>query len=153
MENIESTLVLIKPDAIQRGLIADILQRFERKGFQLIGMKMIFNNSSLLKRHYHELATKPFFSKLIEFMNSGPIICTIWKGLNAVKIIRTMLGTTDPSISPAGTIRGDFAVQTRYNVCHASDSLENAKKEISIWFEKDEIIDWKSCQQDWIFDY
>lgn len=105
-----------------------------------------------MRQHYADLATKPFFPGMIAYMASGPVVCMVWTGLNAVKAGRVLLGETNPQDSKPGSIRGDFCVQTGRNICHGSDSVENAEKEISLWFRPDELVEWKSCSREWLYE-
>ncbi|OTA99913.1 hypothetical protein M426DRAFT_324724 [Hypoxylon sp. CI-4A] len=148
----EQTFIAIKPDGVQRGLVGAIISRFESRGFKLVGIKLTTPGKAHLEKHYADLKDKPFFPGLIEYMNSGPICAMIWEGLDAVKTGRTLLGATNPLASAPGTIRGDFALQTGRNVCHGSDSVENAKKEIALWFQQGEVVSWESAQTKWIYE-
>ncbi|KAI4736800.1 nucleoside diphosphate kinase [Aureobasidium sp. EXF-12298] len=146
MSSNEQTFIAIKPDGVQRGLIGPIISRFEQKGFRMAAIK------EHLEKHYSDLSDKPFFRGLISYMNSGPICAMVWEGRDAVKTGRTLLGATNPAASAPGTIRGDFAIDVGRNVCHGSDTVENAQKEIALWFKKDELNAWKSAQNDWIYE-
>ncbi|KAG7211533.1 hypothetical protein KM043_010795 [Ampulex compressa] len=153
-ENKERTFIMIKPDGVQRGLVGKIVQRFEEKGFKLVGMKMLWASEDLLKQHYSDLSSRPFFPGLIKYMSSGPVVPMVWEGLNAVKTGRVMLGETNPKDSLPGTIRGDFCIQVGRNIIHGSDSVESANKEIKLWFgEKEkEVVDWASWAEKWIYE-
>ncbi|KAF8850496.1 NDK-domain-containing protein [Acephala macrosclerotiorum] len=148
----EQTFIAIKPDGVQRGLIGPIISRFENRGFKLAAIKLMTASTEHLEKHYEDLAGKPFFPGLIKYMASGPICAMVWEGRDAVKTGRTLLGATNPLASAPGTIRGDFAIDVGRNVCHGSDSVENAKKEISLWFKEGEVQSWKSAQHDWIYE-
>ncbi|KAH9421561.1 Nucleoside diphosphate kinase A [Dermatophagoides pteronyssinus] len=150
--NQEQTFLLIKPDGIQRGLIGEIIQRFESKGFQLIAIKLQMANDEILRKHYQDLIDRPFFPKLIEYMKMGPIVPMVWQGMNVVRTARQMLGETNPLDSRPGTIRGDFCLQTGRNIIHGSDSIETAKREINLWFQSDELIEYNSSRNDWIYE-
>ncbi|THY65237.1 nucleoside diphosphate kinase [Aureobasidium pullulans] len=152
MSSNEQTFIAIKPDGCQRGLIGPIISRFENKGFKLSAIKMTQPGQEHLEKHYSDLSDKPFFRGLISYMNSGPICAMVWEGRDAVKTGRTLLGATNPAASAPGTIRGDFAIDVGRNVCHGSDTVENAQKEIALWFKKDEVTSWKSAQNDWIYE-
>ena len=117
--------------AVHRGLIGDIIKRFEQKGFKLVAMKMMHASEDLLKQHYADLSSKPFFPGLVKYMSSGPVVPMVWEGLNVVKTGRVMLGATNPADSAPGTIRGDFCIQVGRNICHGSDAVESAAKGIS----------------------
>ncbi|KZC04682.1 Nucleoside diphosphate kinase [Dufourea novaeangliae] len=153
-ENKERTFIMIKPDGVQRGLVGKIIQRFEDKGFKLVGMKMVWPTEDLLKQHYSDLASRPFFPGLVKYMSSGPVVPMVWEGLNAVKTGRVMLGETNPKDSAPGTIRGDFCIQVGRNIIHGSDSVDSANKEIKLWFgeDKKEVIDWASWAEKWIYE-
>merc|ERR1719326_1214796 len=137
----ERTYIMIKPDAVQRGLIGNIINRFETKGFKLVCIKSKMATSDLLHEHYIDLVDKPFFPKLHDFMLSGPVVCMVWMGKDAVKTGRKMLGETDPFNSAPGTIRGDLCIEMGRNICHGSDSIESAEREISLWFEENEVLE------------
>ena len=130
----------IKPDGVQRGLVGNIIRRFETKGYQLLGLKTKMASKELLEQHYKDLVDKPFFPKMRDYMLSGPVVCMIWSGKEAVTTGRTMLGATNPLASAPGTIRGDFCIEVGRNICHGSDSVENAEKEIALWFDETEVF-------------
>ena len=148
----ERTYIMIKPDGVQRGLVGEIVSRFERKGFRLVAMKTQQATGEMLEEHYKDLVTKPFFPKLKEYMLSGPVCCMCWEGTEAVKTGRMMLGATNPRESAPGTIRGDYCLEVGRNICHGSDSVENAEKEIGLWFDDKDIMDWESHSKDWIYE-
>ncbi|KAL7945476.1 nucleoside diphosphate kinase [Trichoderma barbatum] len=152
MASTEQTFIAIKPDGVQRGLIGPILSRFENRGFKLVAIKLTTPGKEHLEAHYADLKGKGFFDGLISYMNSGPICAMIWEGRDAVKTGRAILGATNPLASAPGTIRGDFAIDVGRNVCHGSDSVENAQKEIALWFKKEEIVSYKASQFDWIYE-
>lgn len=130
----ERTYIMVKPDGVERGLVGEIVRRFEQKGFKLIGIKTVIPTKELLEKHYKDLTTKPFFPKLITYMTSGPVVGMVWQGKEVVKTGRVMLGATNPLQSAPGTIRGDFCIDVGKNLCHGSDSVENANIEIDLWF-------------------
>ena len=138
----ERTLLLLKPDAIQRGLIGQIVSRFEKKGFRIVGMKMMQMSKDLAKEHYSHLVDKPFYPDLEKFVTSHPLVAMVVEGKEAVEVVRLIVGPTNASKAPAGTVRGDFSNSTSRNVIHASDSLETAKKEVARFFKKDELFDY-----------
>jgi len=142
---------MIKPDGVQRGLVGKILCRFEKRGFKLVCMKSAQPSQAHLENHYADLKSKKFFPSLIEYMISGPVMCMIWEGDGAVKTGRVLLGATNPAESAPGTIRGDFAVDIGRNVFHGSDTVENAKKEIDLWFGNN-IPEWKPHSTPWIYE-
>jgi len=148
----EQTFIAIKPDGVQRGLIGPIITRFEARGFKLAAIKLLTASKEHLEQHYEDLSSKPFFPGLIKYMGSGPICAMVWEGRDAVKTGRVLLGATNPLASAPGTIRGDYAIDVGRNVCHGSDSVENAKKEIALWFKEGEVQSWKSAQHDWVYE-
>uniref|UniRef100_A0A9L0SKQ6 Nucleoside diphosphate kinase n=1 Tax=Equus caballus TaxID=9796 RepID=A0A9L0SKQ6_HORSE len=152
MANVERTFIAIKPDGVQRSLVGEIIKRFEQKGFRLVAMKLLQASEDLLKQHYVDLKDRPFFPGLVKYMHSGPIVAMVWEGLNVVKTGRVMLGETNPADSKPGTIRGDFCIQVGRNIIHGSDSVKSAEKEISLWFKPEELVDYKSCAFDWIYE-
>ncbi|XP_063684974.1 nucleoside diphosphate kinase-like [Bolinopsis microptera] len=137
--NAERTYIMIKPDGVQRGLVGDIISRFEKRGYKLIALKMRSADEELLRRHYCDLTEKKFFPSLLAFMTSGPVCSMVWEGLDAVKQGRQMLGETNPLNSKPGSIRGDYCIDMGKNICHGSDSVENAEKEIAMWFGEGEV--------------
>mmetsp|Transcript_35932 Transcript_35932/g.63464 ORF Transcript_35932/g.63464 Transcript_35932/m.63464 type:complete len:233 (+) Transcript_35932:70-768(+) len=149
---IEKTYIMIKPDGVQRGLVGDIIKRFEQRGYQLKALKLYQATEELLRKHYKDLTEKKFFPALLEYMLSGPVVCMVWEGENAVKMGRQMLGATNPQESLPGTIRGDFSIEVGRNICHGSDSAENAGKEIELWFGEDGVLDWTSHSKEWIYE-
>jgi nucleoside-diphosphate kinase len=146
----ERTLVLIKPDAVQRGLIGPIMTRLEQRGLQLVGLKFIQMDNELAGRHYGIHQGKPFFEGLIAFITSVPVVAMVWQGENAVQVVRTMMGGTRPAESAPGTIRGDFGLVVGRNLVHGSDSLDTAAQEVGLFFEEDELVDWQRSGEDWI---
>jgi len=138
----EQSLVFIKPDAVQRGLIGTIISRFERRGLKIVAMKMLRLDKSLAQRHYALHLGKPFFDDLIAFITSSPIIAIIFEGERAIEIVRQTMGATDPAKATPGTIRGDFGLNIQHNLVHGSDSSEAAKQEISLFFTPQEIFDY-----------
>jgi nucleoside-diphosphate kinase len=152
MSTAERTFIAIKPDGVQRGLVGDIIKRFEQRGFKLVALKMVQADKKQLEEHYKDLATKPFYAGLVKYMNSGPIVAMVWEGLQAVKTGRVMLGATNPLDSVPGTIRGDYCIQTGRNICHGSDSVESAEREIALWFGKEELVKWEDHSAAWIYE-
>ncbi len=139
----ERTLLLIKPDAIQRGFVGEIIARFERKGFRLVGMKMLQMSKELAKEHYSHLVSKPFYPDLEKFVTTHPLVAVVIEGKEAVEVTRLIVGPTNASKAPGGTIRGDFSNSTSRNVIHASDSKETAEKEVHRFFKPAELFDYK----------
>ena len=130
----ETTLVLVKPDGVTRNLTGEILWRFERRGLRIKGLKMMQMSQELAERHYSEHQGKPFYTRLVDYITSGPIIAVVLEGENAVRAVRAMIGSTNPSDAAAGTIRGDFALTMENNVIHGSDGVESAQREVAIFF-------------------
>ena len=146
----EKSLVLIKPDAVQRGLAGKIIDRIERRGLRIAAMKMLRMDKELASRHYGIHKDKPFFNSLVDFITSGPIVAIVFEGPQAVEVIRQTMGSTNSAKAAAGTIRGDFGVDLQQNLVHGSDSLENAGKEIAIFFKPEEILDYKRDIDRWV---
>ncbi|KAJ9582411.1 hypothetical protein L9F63_003264, partial [Diploptera punctata] len=144
--NRERTFLMVKPDGVQRGLVGKIIKRLESKGFKLVAMKFMWVKD-LLKKHYADLSARPFFPGLVKYMSSGPVVPMVWEGLNVVKTGRVMLGATDPKDSNPGTIRGDLCIQVGRNIIHGSDSVESANKEIDLWFDSKEVVQWQPATQ------
>jgi nucleoside-diphosphate kinase len=147
----ERTFVAVKPDGVQRGLIGEITSRFERKGFKILGMKLLSVSEKQATQHYAEHVGKPFYERLVKYIMSGPIVAMVIKGYGAVESVRHIVGATNPLKADVGTIRADFAQVMEYNVVHASDSIESAEREIAIYFNEDEIFDnWKTKTEELI---
>ncbi|KAI9011298.1 nucleoside diphosphate kinase [Gaertneriomyces semiglobifer] len=130
----ERTYIMVKPDGVERGLVGEIIKRFESRGYKLLALKALQPSREHLEQHYGDLKTKPFFPKLVDYMLSGPVVGMVWAGKEVVKTGRVMLGATNPLASAPGTIRGDYAIDVGKNICHGSDSVESAEKEIGLWF-------------------
>ncbi|XP_053194301.1 nucleoside diphosphate kinase, mitochondrial [Scomber japonicus] len=143
----EQTLIAVKPDGVQRRLVGQIIRRFEQRGFKLVGLKMLQVSEDLLSQHYCELRKKPFYPSLLHYMTSGPVVVMVWEGHNVVQTSRVMVGNTNPAEAQAGTVRGDFSFHVSRNVVHASDSLEGAQREIRLWFQGKELLNWDCCDQ------
>merc|ERR1712165_361584 len=150
--NRERSFIMIKPDGVHRGLVGEIIKRFEAKGFKLVAMKFMTASKEHLSTHYADLKKKPFFPGLVEYMASGPVVPMVWEGVNVVKTGRMMLGETNPKDSAPGTIRGDFCIDVGRNICHGSDSIESAKKEIGMWFMPHEVPHWRSHATQWVYE-
>lgn len=142
----ERTLVLVKPDGVQRGLIGKVITRFEEKGLQLIGLKMMTISDAVVESHYSHLKDRPFFKSLTNFMQSSPVVAMVWQGIDAVEAVRVIAGTTNARKASAGTIRGDLGMSTSSNIIHASDSVENAKEEVVRFFDEHEVIDYDKTE-------
>lgn len=147
----EKTLVIIKPCTIQRGLIGEVVKRFENKGLQLCGMKMVQLTEDVLKIHYAHLADKPFFGRIKDSMMASPVIITCWQGIDAIRVVRSITGVTNGRDAAPGTIRGDFSVSTQENIIHASDSPETARIEIERFFHVNEIFDYSQNQLGFLY--
>jgi len=148
----ERTLIIIKPDAMQRGLAGQLLARFEQRGLKIVGLKLIRIDQALANRHYGEHQGKPFFEGLVSFITSSPVIVGVLEGTNAVQAVRNTMGPTNPTTAGPGTIRGDLALELGRNMVHGSDSVESADREISLFFTKDELIDYKRDVDPWVFE-
>jgi nucleoside-diphosphate kinase len=146
----QRTLILLKPDCIQRRLMGEIIGRFERKGLRLVGMKFLQASRDLAERHYTVHKGKSFYDSLLAFLTGGPTLAMVWEGREAVAVARTLMGVTDGTKAPPATIRGDFALSVQNNLVHGSDSVENAAAEIALWFKPDELVDWKPADAAWI---
>jgi nucleoside-diphosphate kinase len=147
----ERTFIMIKPDGVQRGLVGEIISRFEKKGFKLVGMKMEAPGKEHFEKHYSDLSSKPFFAGLVSYASSGPVVAMVWEGHNVVLTGRKMLGATRPDDSAPGTIRGDFAIDVGRNVIHGSDSVESANKEIALWFGSS-VVNWAHHSNSWVYE-
>jgi len=143
----ERTFIMIKPDGVQRGMIGSIMQRFEKKGLKMAAMKLCRPSRAHLEEHYADLSSKKFFGGLVDYMVSGPVCCMVWEGDNAVATGRKMLGATRPFDSNSGTIRGDSCIDVGRNICHGSDTVDNANIEISLWFKPSEVCMWDSTSK------
>jgi nucleoside-diphosphate kinase len=148
----ERTLVLIKPDAMQRGLAGEILARLERRGLRIVAMRLFQMDEALASSHYAEHEGKPFFEGLISYITSCPIIAAVFEGTNAVEVVRKTMGTTNPAAAEPGTIRGDLALETGRNLIHGSDSLESARREIALFFRDDEVHTYPRDVDRWLFE-
>jgi len=146
----QRTLVLLKPDAVARRLVGRIVGRFEEKGLWLVAMKLATPSKATAEKHYAEHASKPFFGDLLGFITSSPIVAMVLEGPDAIELVRTMVGKTKVTEAAPGTIRGDFALSTQQNLVHASDSPESAAREICIWFQSSELVDYKPCDGLWV---
>ena len=141
---------MIKPDGVQRGLIGEIITRFEKKGLKLSAAKFMMVTNELAQKHYAEHIGKPFYEPLLQFITSGPVLAMVWSGDDCIALTRAMIGKTNALEALPGTIRADFAVHTRLNLIHGSDSVENAEKEIQIYFAEHELVQYEHALQQWI---
>jgi nucleoside-diphosphate kinase len=153
MEKInERSFIMIKPDGVQRGLVGKIQKRFEERGYKLVGLKMCSPSREHLEEHYQDLKEKKFFPGLITYMLSGPVVAMVWQGTAVVSTGRKMLGATNPLDSAPGSIRGDYCIDTGRNICHGSDSVDSANREISLWFKNEELFDYKKADESWVYE-
>src|SRR6056297_4156543 len=154
MSQNERTFVMVKPDAVQRGLIGQIISRFEDRGFTLVGAKFMQIDDDLAEEHYAEHEDKPFFEDLVSFITSGPVMAMVWEGQDAVSQVRTMMGETDPAESPPGTIRGDLGLDLGRNVIHGSDDEDPGanEREIELFFDEDELVEWERIDETWLYE-
>jgi nucleoside-diphosphate kinase len=148
----ERTLIILKPDAVQRGLIGQILIRFENKGLQIVGMKLMQISTKLAETHYEPHRGKPFYSGLVKFMTSSPVVVLAIEGRDAIAICRKMMGATFGSKAEPGTIRGDFGVSNSFNLIHGSDSPESAQRELGLFFQAGELLEWQPASRGWVYD-
>lgn len=146
----ERSFVMVKPDGVQRGLVGEVISRFERRGLKLVAAKLMTVSRELAEQHYAELKDKPFFPGLIDFITSGPVMAMVWEGPNAIATIRKTMGATNPANAEPGTIRADFACDVSFNVVHGSDGPENAAREIKLWFGEVE-ASWSRSVDRWVF--
>lgn len=148
---IERTFIMVKPDGVQRNLIGEIVARFEKKGFQLVGAKLMQVSRELAERHYAEHKERPFFGELVDFITSGPVFAMVWEGENVIATARQMMGKTNPQEAAPGTIRGDYGLTVGKNVIHGSDSPESAEREIRLFFKEEELVDYSKLMNQWIY--
>ncbi|HAQ08743.1 MAG TPA: nucleoside-diphosphate kinase [Bacillus bacterium] len=147
----EKTYLMVKPDGVQRNLIGEVVARFEKKGFQLVGGKLINIPRELAEEHYGEHKERPFFGELVDFITSGPVFAMVWQGENVIATARQMMGSTNPKDAAPGTIRGDFGVTVGKNIIHGSDSPESAEREIGLFFKQEELAEYSKLMNDWIY--
>lgn len=148
----ERTLVLVKPDAVQRGLVGEVIRRIEARGLKLVALKLMRVTEELAGRHYAEHREKPFFGGLVSFITSAPVVAMVWEGPGAVAMVRAMMGATNPANAAPGTIRGDLAVDFGMNVIHGSDSPESAEREVSLFFDAAEVLEWERTIDRWVIE-
>ncbi len=146
----ERTFVMIKPDAVQRGLVGEIISRFEKKGIKIVAMKMLKVDRELAEKHYAVHKGKPFFEPTVKYITSSPVIAMVLEGYNVIEMVRNMVGKTNPQEAAAGTIRGDYGQHIGRNIIHASDGKETAEYEINLWFKQEEICDYKRIDEVWL---
>ena len=148
----DKTLVLVKPDGVQRGLIGEVVSRLENRGLRLTASKFLWVSRELAQEHYAVHKGKHFYNGLIEYITSGPVMAMVWMGPDAVKAVRQTMGSTNPTEAAPGSVRHDFALEVGRNLTHASDSPENGEKEVALWFTEDEQVDWQSNMEKWVFE-
>ena len=148
----EKTLVLVKPDGVQRGIIGEVIRRLENRGLRLIAGKFIQVSKELAETHYGIHKGKPFYDYLLEYITAAPVMAMAWEGPNAVAAVRQTMGATNPLEASPGTIRHDYGLEIGRNLTHASDSPENGAKEVALWFEEDELLDWTRAIDSWVFE-
>lgn len=148
----ERTYLMVKPDGVQRGLVGEIMSRFEKKGLKLVAAKLMVIPKETAEKHYAEHKDKKFFPSLISYITSGPVFAMVWEGENAVQVCRNIMGKTNPQESAPGTIRGDYCMVTGVNIIHGSDSPESAAREISIFFRPEDLVDYKRDSDKWIYE-
>ncbi|MBU8879098.1 nucleoside-diphosphate kinase [Bacillus sp. FJAT-29790] len=146
----EKTFLMVKPDGVQRNLIGEIVAKFEKKGFQLVGGKLMSISTELAEQHYGEHKERPFFGELVDFITSGPVFAMVWEGENVIATARQMMGATNPKDAAPGTIRGDFAATVGKNIIHGSDSPASAEREIGLFFKQDELVEYSKLMNEWI---
>lgn len=148
----ERTFIMVKPDGVQRGLIGEVIRRFESKGFTLVGLKMLQVSKELAEKHYDVHKERPFFPSLVNFIISAPVVAMVWEGDGIVASARKLIGATNPLTAEPGTIRGDYGVSIGRNLIHGSDAVETAQREISLWFSEDELVSWESTAKSWLYE-
>lgn len=148
----ERTFLMVKPDGVQRGLVGEIIARFERRGFQLVGLKMMEITKELAENHYGEHKEKPFFRPLVDYITSAPVVAMVWQGKEVITTAREMMGATNPLQAAPGTIRGTYGVDTGRNIIHGSDSPASAQREIGLFFKSDELLDYQRALEGWIYE-
>ena len=148
----EITLLLIKPDGVQRGLIGTIINRVEQRGLRMTAMKFMRVSRELAETHYSIHKGKPFYDKLIDHITSAPVVAMAWQGNQAVAVVRQIIGATDPTRSDPGTVRGDYAIDMGRNLTHGSDSIETGKAEVNLWFTSSDLVNWERVGEEWIFE-
>ncbi|WP_456266921.1 MULTISPECIES: nucleoside-diphosphate kinase [unclassified Bacillus (in: firmicutes)] len=147
----DKTFLMVKPDGVERQLIGDIVSRFEKKGLQLVGAKLMSIPKEVAETHYGEHKEKPFFGELVDFITSGPVFAMVWQGEQVVDVTRQMIGKTNPKEALPGTIRGDYGLTVGKNIIHGSDSPESAEREINLFFKQEELTSWDQTISNWIY--
>jgi nucleoside-diphosphate kinase len=149
---VERTFLAVKPDGVQRQLVGDIIRRFETKGFTLVGLKLLQVSRELAEQHYDVHRERPFFSSLVDFITSGPVVAMVWEGDGVVASARKIIGATNPLSAEPGTIRGDYGVNIGRNLIHGSDAIETARREVTLWFKDEELVNWKPSIASWLYE-
>jgi nucleoside-diphosphate kinase len=149
---LERTFIAIKPDGVQRRLVGEIVGRFESKGFKLVGLKVMTVSRELAEQHYDVHREKPFFSSLVNFITSSPVVAMVWEGEGVVASARKLIGATNPLSAEPGTIRGDFGISVGRNLIHGSDAVETAQREIALWFKEEELVSWEETSHRWLYE-
>lgn len=148
----ERTFLAVKPDGVQRQLVGEIIRRFETKGFTLVGLKLMHVSRELAEQHYDVHRERPFFSSLVDFITSGPVVAMVWEGDGVIASARKIIGATNPLTAEPGTIRGDFGVSIGRNLIHGSDAIETARREVSLWFKDEELVSWQPSITAWLYE-
>ena len=148
----QTTLLILKPDCVQRGLTGQVIDRLERKGLRIVGMKMVMVRRDIAERHYAEHKGKPFYDGLLKFVTSSPVVVLAVRGIEAVVVCRNLIGATNGRKAEAGTIRGDFGMSGGFNLIHGSDSPESAVRELSLWFQPEELVEYAPGRETWVYD-
>ena len=148
----ERTFIAVKPDGVQRGLVGEIIRRFETKGFTLVGLKLLQVSQELAAQHYDVHKERPFFPGLVEFITSGPVVAMVWEGDGVIASARKLIGATNPLSAEPGTIRGDYGVSIGRNLIHGSDAPETAQREIGLWFKDEELVNWQPTVTPWLYE-
>lgn len=146
----ERTLIMVKPDGVQRGLVGEIVNRFERKGLKLTALKMMWLDTDFAHKHYASHEGRYYYPRLVKYITSGPVVAMVWSGIDAIAVARKLIGSTDPLKAESGTIRGDFGTGVSMNLVHASDCEEAARSEISLFFREDELFSYAKCIEPWL---
>jgi len=141
---------MVKPDGVQRNLVGEVIKRLEAKGFTLVGLKLMAVSRELAEKHYDVHKERPFFSGLVDFIVSSPVVAMVWQGEGVVASARKIIGATDPLVAEPGTIRGDYGINIGRNLIHGSDAIETAQREIALWFKEDELVSWENVSKPWI---
>jgi nucleoside-diphosphate kinase len=149
---VERTLVLVKPDGVQRGLVGEIIARLERRGLRLVAAKFVSVSRELAETHYAIHKGKPFYEGLLQYITSAPVMAMVWEAPGAIVAVRQTMGSTRPTEAAPGSVRHDFALQIGRNLTHASDTIENGEKEVALWFRPEELVTWERCTDPWIFE-